>query len=44
MPGALANRRASSKNQTVLTIQNRSVSVSSLDKVFYPETGFTKGQ
>jgi len=44
MPGALANRRASSKNQTVLTIQNRSVSVSSLNKVFYPETGFTKGQ
>jgi len=44
LPAASSSRRASSKKQAVLTIQKRNVPVSNLDKVFYPETGFTKGQ
>src|SRR5262245_2003301 len=32
------------ENDTILRIEGREVSVSRLNKVFYPETGFTKGQ
>src|SRR6267142_5789829 len=31
-------------NRITLDVQGRQVPVSNLDKVFYPETGFTKGQ
>ena len=30
--------------KTMLKMENREVAVSNLDKVFYPRTGFTKGQ
>lgn len=33
----------SAKKKTVLKVGKREVAVSNLDKVFYPETGFTKG-
>ncbi|MEZ0277455.1 MAG: non-homologous end-joining DNA ligase [Roseimicrobium sp.] len=33
----------SARNKTTLKVGKREVAVSNLDKVFYPETGFTKG-
>jgi bifunctional non-homologous end joining protein LigD len=33
-----------SSKKTMLKVENREVAVSNLDKVFYPEAGFTKGQ
>lgn len=32
------------KNSTELTIEGRQIAVSNLDKVLYPETGYTKGE
>jgi bifunctional non-homologous end joining protein LigD len=40
----LSAKSPSSKGQTSLTINGRSVPVSNLDKVFYPAVGFTKAQ
>src|SRR5436190_3005260 len=36
--------RPSSRIEATLKLKNRNVPVSNLDKVFYPQTGFTKGQ
>jgi bifunctional non-homologous end joining protein LigD len=33
-----------SKTETLLTVENRQLPVSNLDKILYPKTGFTKGQ
>src|SRR5258705_5580805 len=33
-----------SRTEATLKLKNRNITVSNLDKVFYPETGFTKGQ
>jgi bifunctional non-homologous end joining protein LigD len=35
---------SSAKHESSLNINGKTVSVSNLDKIFYPETGFTKGQ
>src|SRR2546429_8716719 len=43
-PPASPRQKAGAKRQAELKIQNRNVPVSNLDKVFYPQTGFTKGQ
>ncbi len=32
------------KAKTILKVENREVAVSHLEKIFYPDTGFTKGQ
>src|SRR4051794_36208906 len=32
------------RNSETLTVSGRAVPVSNLDKIFYPSTGFTKGQ
>jgi len=37
-------RPKASRTESTLNVNGRSVPVSNLDKVFYPETGFTKGQ
>src|SRR5215472_14322437 len=48
-PGRASARSRSSKtspqrNAETLEVGGRQVSVSNLDKIFYPSTGFTKGQ
>src|SRR6516225_6131197 len=40
----LRSNLAPAKRETSLNVNGRNVPVSNLDKVFYPETGFTKGQ
>jgi bifunctional non-homologous end joining protein LigD len=45
-PSASRSRsnRSSAKRETSLKVNGKAVPVSNLDKVFYPETAFTKGQ
>lgn len=38
------SKPSQSKTESALNIKGKTVPVSNLDKVFYPETGFTKGQ
>jgi len=38
------SKLSSAKHESSLNINGKTVPVSNLDKVFYPETGFTKGQ